>query len=109
MQVQNRVYRERRIWAERIHRSCLERSAADRGGTAVDILARQGRDPGPNLGDTTCAADIPRKKQRVAPVKSQNSIIGDISSNASSRTAVAKLERASNDRGAGDGTIPRQC
>src|ERR1700722_12853800 len=76
----------------------LKRARANGCAAAVSIGAGQDRRPDPNLGDTARATDCSGKGHCVAPIKGQGPIVGDIPSNASTRSTVAELQCSSTDR-----------
>src|SRR5208337_4025709 len=87
----------------------LKRARANGCAAAVSIGAGQDRRPGPNLGDTARATDRSGKSKRVASIEGKNAIVGDIPSNASTRSTVTELQCSSTDRRTtGVGIVPGQ-
>src|SRR5277367_77618 len=87
----------------------LKRARANGCAAAVSIGAGQDRRPDPNLGDTARATDCSGKGHCVAPIKGQGPIVGDIPSNASTRSTVAELQCSCTDRRtAGVGVVSGQ-
>src|SRR5258705_1574877 len=73
----------------------LQHSRTDRRIAGVGIVPGQGQRAAPRLHQYTRPANRSGKGHRVAPIKRQGSVVGDISDDASSRSTVANLKRAS--------------
>src|SRR5208283_1295800 len=76
----------------------LQCSSTDRRTAGVGIVPGQRQRGAAQLHQATGAADHYAYGHSIAPIEGQGSVVGDISSDASTRSAIAELQCSSTDR-----------